>query len=114
MKDSGFAGWLLQRNVGKKLTLGGEIYAQSAQAAGGRSTTFIDGGGYYYFTPAFQLLFMLGHTVPARVTRSVTLDSIGHGNGGVSQAKRSLRLWAQRRFDRLPSPIGGLPTCRCR
>jgi hypothetical protein len=63
MQDSEFAGWLLQRELGRKLILGGELYAQTAQASGGRSTTFFDAGGYYNFTPGFQLLFMAGHTV---------------------------------------------------
>ncbi len=62
-KDSGFAGWLLQRSITKRLTLGGETYFQSAQDVESRETTFIDGGGYYYFTPNLQLLFMSGHTV---------------------------------------------------
>ena len=62
-KDSGFAGWLVQRSITKRITLGGETYYQSAQEMGARETTFIDGGGYYYFTPNLQLLFMSGHTV---------------------------------------------------
>jgi hypothetical protein len=63
MQNSAFTGWLLQRDVGKKLTLGTEFYTQTAQLSGGRGSSFIDAGGYYYFTPNFQLLFMLGHTV---------------------------------------------------
>jgi hypothetical protein len=63
MKDSLFAGWLVQRQLSKRLTLGGESYHQESQAVGARQTTFLDGGGYYNFTPALQLLFMLGHTV---------------------------------------------------
>ncbi len=63
MKDSLFAGWLVQRQLTKRLTLGGESYHQESQAVGARQTTFLDGGGYYNFTENFQLLFMLGHTV---------------------------------------------------
>jgi hypothetical protein len=62
-QDSVFAGWLLQKSLTKRITLGGETYYQSAQTSGGRETTFLDGGGYYYFTPNLQLLFMSGHTV---------------------------------------------------
>lgn len=62
-KDSLFSGWLLQKQLAKWITLGGEIFYQSAQTVGARQTTFLDGGGYYYFTPDLQLLFMGGHTV---------------------------------------------------
>jgi hypothetical protein len=63
MKDSLFAGWLAQKQLNKKWTLGGEVYHQESQAIGARQTTFTDAGGYYFFTDNLQLLFMLGHTV---------------------------------------------------
>ncbi|HTY63920.1 MAG TPA: transporter [Acidobacteriota bacterium] len=63
MKDSLFAGWLLQRSFNKRLTLGAETYYQGPQAADARQTTFVDGGGYYNFRPSLSLLFMAGHTV---------------------------------------------------
>jgi Putative MetA-pathway of phenol degradation len=62
-KDSLFSGWLLQKQLAKWITLGGEIYYQSAQMVDTHQTTYMDGGGYYYFTPNLQLLFMGGHTV---------------------------------------------------
>jgi hypothetical protein len=63
MKDSVFAGWLLQRQITKRLTLGGEGYHQGAQVVGGRQSTFADAGGYYNFRQNVSLLFMLGHTL---------------------------------------------------
>jgi hypothetical protein len=63
MQDSIFAGWLLQRDFGRKLTLGGELYAQTAQTIAGLGSGYLNAGGYYYFNPDFQLLFMLGHTI---------------------------------------------------
>jgi hypothetical protein len=63
MKDSVFGGWLLQRTLGPRLTLGGEVFSQQSQAVGGRGTTFVDGGGYLDLKGALSLLFMLGHTV---------------------------------------------------
>jgi hypothetical protein len=63
MQDSVFAGWLVQRDFGRKWTLGGEFYAQTAQSSGGSGNGFLDAGGYYYFTRNFQLLFMIGHTI---------------------------------------------------
>lgn len=62
-----YAGWLVQRDIGKKLTLGAEIFSHGREglaAAQTRSATLIDIGGYYYFrNPGFQLLFCYGHSV---------------------------------------------------
>lgn len=63
MKDSLFAGWLVQRKLNERLTLGTEMYHQEAVAADARQTTYVDAGGYYNFREDFSLLFMLGHTV---------------------------------------------------
>ncbi len=58
-----FAGWLLQRDLGTTLTLGGEVFTQGAGTEGGRSSTIADLGGSLNFTPGFSLLFSAGHTV---------------------------------------------------
>jgi hypothetical protein len=58
-----FAGWLLQRDLNGRLTLGGEIFTHGADAEGGRSATILNGGGYYNFNPGFSLLFSAGRTV---------------------------------------------------
>ncbi len=63
MRDYPFAGWLVQRELNKRLTLGSEIFAQGAVQTGGRSATIINSGGFYNFTPNFSLLFTAGHTV---------------------------------------------------
>jgi hypothetical protein len=61
-----FAGWLLQRDVGAKWTLGGEVWYHGPEGPvtpERHSSTMIDLGGYYYFRkPASQLLFAVGHT----------------------------------------------------
>jgi len=61
-----FAGWLLQRDLGKKLTLGTEVFYHGPEGlatAQTRPATMIDLGGYYKFRdPGFQLLFCYGHT----------------------------------------------------
>ncbi len=66
-KDFAYAGWLLQRDIGNRWTLGGELFHHGPEgiaAAQTRSATMFDFGGYYYFRkPAFQLLFALGHSV---------------------------------------------------
>jgi Putative MetA-pathway of phenol degradation len=63
MKDSLFAGWLVQRELSKKWTLGAEVYHSESVAAGSRQTTFVDSGGYYNFKDNLSLLFMVGHTM---------------------------------------------------
>ncbi len=62
-RDHAFAGWLLQRDFGKKLTLGGELFAQGAETIGGRGSTYANVGGYLNFTPGFSLLFSGGGTI---------------------------------------------------
>jgi hypothetical protein len=61
-----YGGWLLQRDIGKKLTLGAEVYSHGAEGiatAQTRSATMIDIGGYYYIhNPGLQILFAYGHT----------------------------------------------------
>jgi hypothetical protein len=62
-----YGGWLVQRDIGKKWTLGAEIFSHGPEgyaAPQTRASTMIDAGGYYYFRkPAFQLLFAYGHNV---------------------------------------------------
>lgn len=60
-----FAGWLLQRKLSEKLTLGGEIFGHGAEGSAStspRSSTMADFGGYYTFHDGFQLLFGAGHS----------------------------------------------------
>ncbi len=63
MRDYPFGGWLVQRELNKRLTLGSEVFAQGAISVGGRSSTIINSGGFYNFNPNFSLLFTAGHTV---------------------------------------------------
>lgn len=58
-----FAGWLLQRDLGKTLTLGGEVFTQGADTQGGHGFAIADLGGSLNFTPDFSLLFSAGHTI---------------------------------------------------
>ena len=65
-KDYPFAGWLVQRQLNKKLTLGGELYGHGAEGAAATSTraaTMFDVGGIYEFKPGFDLLFAAGKSV---------------------------------------------------
>lgn len=62
-----FAGWLVQRDIGKKLTLGTEVFYHGPEGLATpqtRSATLLDFGGYYKFRdPGFQLLFAYGHSI---------------------------------------------------
>jgi hypothetical protein len=59
-------GWLLQRDLGKKWTLGTEVFYHGPEGLATpqtRPATLVDIGGYYKFRdPGFQLLFCYGHT----------------------------------------------------
>jgi hypothetical protein len=61
-----FAGWLVQRDLGKKVTLGTELFYHGPEGDGTpfpKPATMVDLGGYYKFRdPGFQLLFCYGHT----------------------------------------------------
>ena len=65
-RDFAYGGWLLQRDIGKKFTLGAEIYSHGAEGlatAQTHSATMVDVGGYYYIrNPGLQILFAYGHT----------------------------------------------------
>ncbi len=63
MRNSWFGGLLVQRDIGPKLTLGGEVFRQNAQALANRGYTLLNLGGYYNFTPDFSLLFSAGGSV---------------------------------------------------
>jgi Putative MetA-pathway of phenol degradation len=75
-KNYPFGGWLLQKDIGERWTLGGEVFAQGKTSVDGKATTFLNFGGYYKFTPDFNLLFSAGHDI-----------------GGESHAVAYLGLW---------------------
>ncbi len=62
-RNSGFAGWLVQRDVGKLLTLGTELFWQGDDSNTGRGVADANLGGYFKFTENFNLLFSFGHSV---------------------------------------------------
>jgi hypothetical protein len=55
-----FAGWLLQRKITEQLTLGGELFHQTADTVGGSVSTGFNIGGFYDFTENHHLLFSVG------------------------------------------------------
>ncbi len=59
-KDYWFFGWLLQRKITDKLTLGGEIFYQTADTVDGKDSTGFNLGGSYDFDEHNHLLFSAG------------------------------------------------------
>ncbi len=58
-----FGGWLLQRDVGKYFTLGGEFFAQGQSTADNQGFAALNFGGSCNLNDHFKLLFSAGHTV---------------------------------------------------
>jgi hypothetical protein len=57
-----FGGWLVQRDFGSRLTLGGEIFSQGADAVDGRGCTAFNLGGSCNLTGQCSLLFSAGRS----------------------------------------------------
>lgn len=62
-KNFWFVGWLLQRKVTEELTLGGEIFHQTANVVGGKDSTGFNLGGSYDFSENYHLLFSAGRGI---------------------------------------------------
>jgi outer membrane putative beta-barrel porin/alpha-amylase len=61
-----FAGWLVQKQLNRKLTLAGELFGHGAEGQAGtseHSATMLDAGGIYEFRDGFDLLFCGGRSV---------------------------------------------------
>jgi hypothetical protein len=59
-QDFWFFGWLLQRKITEKLTLGGEIFHQTADKIGGKDSTGFNIGGFYDIDEHHHILFSAG------------------------------------------------------
>ena len=62
-KNWGFMGLLVQRKVADYLTLGTEVFHETVQERGGKSSTFINPGGVWDLNELEHILFSAGHTV---------------------------------------------------
>ena len=65
-KNYAFAGWLVQRQINKKLMLGMELFGHGAMGdvvGSTRYATMADLGGSYAFKEGFDLLFAAGRTI---------------------------------------------------
>jgi hypothetical protein len=62
-KNSIFVGWELQYDFSKVVTLGGELYYQSADAVGSKSTAAFNFGGIINISPKTHFIFSAGHSI---------------------------------------------------
>lgn len=62
-KNSVFAGWEAQYDFSDKLTLGGELYYQSPDAADAQSSTAFNVGGSVNPSDKFHFIFSVGHSL---------------------------------------------------
>lgn len=85
---------LLQRDIGKKLTLGAEVFSHGRENLGTaqtKSATMIDAGGYYYIrNPGLQVLFAYGHRVAGQTENYAYLGM--YRTWGAEGSKKSLGL----------------------
>ena len=58
-----FGGWLVQRDFGPHLTLGGELFAQGKGTADDRGFAALNFGGSYNINEHFSVLFSAGYTI---------------------------------------------------
>jgi len=66
MRDYTFGGWLLQREINKRLTLAAELFYQGAPSEDAHHATFFNVGGFYNDIEACggcSLLFRVGTTI---------------------------------------------------
>jgi hypothetical protein len=62
-KNYWFLGWALQRQVTENLSLGGEVFHQTASTEAGRSSSGFNLGGIYDLTDNYHLLFSAGRGI---------------------------------------------------
>ncbi len=92
-----FGGWLLQRDLPHKFTLGAEVFYHGAEGLATpqtRASAMLDLGGYYKFRdPGFQLLFCYGHSVAGQTETYAYLGlywTWGKDKGGQSFLHQAL------------------------
>jgi hypothetical protein len=58
-----FAGWEVQYDLSKHLTLGGEVFYRTAPTTDSHSFVGINAGGFINFTDNLHLIFSFGHSI---------------------------------------------------
>jgi hypothetical protein len=105
-RDFLYGGFLLKREITKKLELGAEVFSHAREGLAApqtQSSTLIDVGGYYHFkNPDFQFLFAYGHSVAGQTETYAYLGLYytwgkDDKKSGAAEAMMSRQL-AQNRF----------------
>lgn len=98
-RNFAYGGWLIQRDIGKKLTLGTEVFSHAREGlatAQTRAATLVDAGGYYYFrNPGFQLLFCYGHSVAGQAENYAYLGLYWTWGGKAGDSDKSAQSFAR-------------------
>lgn len=68
MFNYGFGGVLVQREIVKNFTLGGELYAQGSTESDNKASLLLNLGGTYEFMKDLALLFSAGHSIAGEKT----------------------------------------------
>jgi hypothetical protein len=63
MRSHPFGGWLLQRAINKRVSLGGEVYSEGTQGLDLPAFAILTFGGYYNVNEHFSILFNAGRQV---------------------------------------------------
>jgi hypothetical protein len=58
-----YGGWVVQRDLGKWLTLGGEVFVQEKDSDEGQHFVILNFGGIIKISPNFNILFSTGHSI---------------------------------------------------
>ena len=85
-----FVGWLVQCQLSSKLTVGAEIFHETAKTEGGDSDTRFNVGTIFDFSPTYHLLLSAGHTIqgPSGFQAYVAFQvTFGPGEAGTSSNK---------------------------
>lgn len=94
-----YGGWLVQRDIGKKLTLGSEVFSHAREGlatAQTHSATLVDLGGYYYFrNPGFQFLFCYGHSAVGQAETYAYLGLYWTWGGKAGDSDKSAQSFAR-------------------
>ena len=96
-----YTGWLVKRELSKRLELGAEVFAHGKQGLAAPQTeasTLIDGGGYYHFKnhPGEQFLFCYGHSIAGQTENYAYVGMYWTWGKGGSQPEAAT-LWMNRR-----------------
>jgi hypothetical protein len=97
-RNFAYTGWLVKREVNKRLELGAEVFAHGKEGLATpqtQSSTLIDFGGYYHYHPGEQFLFCYGHSVAGQTENYAYIGMYWTWGKGGSTADAA-SLWLNR------------------